>query len=57
MGVDICMIQMDNVISIFFFEHKTKHLVTEFKTSCQPPRPCEDRGQSLQEFLMGEYCS
>ncbi|KAM6407615.1 radial spoke head 10 homolog B [Rhynochetos jubatus] len=33
-------------------EHESRHLVTKLKTSCQPPRPCEDRGHPHPEFLL-----
>ncbi|XP_051488057.1 radial spoke head 10 homolog B-like isoform X1 [Apus apus] len=36
-------------------EHeKSRHLVPEFKTSCQPLKPSEDRGSPLQEFPLNE---
>ncbi|XP_075293180.1 radial spoke head 10 homolog B isoform X3 [Opisthocomus hoazin] len=41
-----------SLYSEYSLSQKSRHLVTEFKTSCQPLRPCEDRGHSLHEFLL-----
>ncbi|KAM6121567.1 radial spoke head 10 homolog B [Phoenicopterus ruber ruber] len=38
-------------------KHESRHLVTEFKTSCQPLRPCEDRGHPLRESLLDTVLS